>query len=103
MSFCSYQEISSLIQAQNCLWSFVQAVLNDHKVVCCDLCESWVHVSCDQLLSDDLYEAMVQEDSNEPWICAVCSNFVPAVVSVDHPKLNQLSCVCLNARSVLPK
>ena len=47
------------------------------------------------VISHDLYEAMVQEDSNELWICAVCSKFAPAVVSVDHPKSNQLFCVCV--------
>ena len=32
-----------------------EAVLDDHKAVCCDLCDSWVHVTCDPSLSDNLY------------------------------------------------
>ena len=80
-----------------------KVVLDDHKAVCCDLCESWVHVSCDRSLTDDLHEGMVREDSNEPWICAVCSVFTPAVVTVGQSKPNQLSCACLNARSIVPK
>ena len=43
-----------------------EAVLDDHTAVCCDLCDSWVHVSCDPSSCDDLYANMVQESSTDP-------------------------------------
>ena len=79
-------------------------VLDDHKAVCCDLCESWVHVSCDSSLSDEIYDDMIKEPSTDPWFCDVCFKLTPINTSnaIDlHP--GQLSCACLNARSVLPK
>jgi len=79
-----------------------EAVLDDHKAVCCDLCDSWVHVSCDPSLSDDLYANMVQEPSTDPWFCTICSKLAPVTVTDNHHAA-QLSCACLNARSVLPK
>ena len=80
-----------------------EAVLDDHKAVCCDLCDSWIHVSCDPSLSDDLYANMVQEPSTDPWFCTMCSQFAPVTVSNGHCADHQLSCACLNARSVFPK
>lgn len=80
-----------------------EAVLDDHKAVCCDLCDSWVHVTCDPSLSDNLYSRMIQEASNEPWFCTMCYSLAPVSVSNDQHHSNQLCCVCLNARSVLPK
>ena len=80
-----------------------EAVLDDHKAVCCDLCDSWVHVSCDPSLSDDLYANMVQEPSTDPWFCTMCFQLAPMTVSNGHCADHQLSCACLNARSVFPK
>ena len=79
-----------------------EAVLDDHKAVCCDLCESWVHVSCDPSLFDDLYADMVREPSTDPWFCTICLKLAPVTISDSHHAA-QLSCACLNARSVLPK
>ena len=79
-----------------------EAVLDDHKAVCCDLCESWVHVSCDPSLSGDLYADMVREPSTDPWFCTICLKLAPVTVTDSHHAA-QLSCACLNARSVLPK
>ena len=80
-----------------------EAVLYGHKAVCCDLCDSWVHVTCDPSLSDNLYSRMIQEPSNNPWFCTMCYSLAPVSVSDNQHHSNQLCCVCLNARSVLPK
>ena len=58
-----------------------EAVLNNHKAVCCDLCDTWVHVTCDPSLSDDLYSRLIQEPSNEPWFCTMCHSLAPVSVS----------------------
>ena len=57
-----------------------EAVLDDHKAVCCDLGDSWVYVTCDPSLSDDLYCRMIQEPSNEPWFCTMCYSLAPVSV-----------------------
>lgn len=76
--------------------------MDDHKAVCCDLCESWVHVSCDPSLFDDLYANVVQEPSTDTWRCTVCFKLAPVTVS-DNYCAAQSSCACLNTRSALPK
>ena len=49
------------------------------------------------------YSRMIQEPSNEPWFCTICYSLAPVSVSDNQHHSNQLCCVCLNARSVLPK
>ena len=47
-------------------------VFDDGRAVCCDLCDMWVHVSCDPSLSDSLCDDMVQQPSEDHWYCSVC-------------------------------
>ena len=60
----------------------------DHKAVCCDLCESWVHVSCDPSLFDDLYANVVQEPSTDTWCCTVCFKLATVPVSDNYCRVN---------------
>ena len=79
-------------------------VLDDNKAVCCDSCDQWVHVSCDPSLSDLLYDKMVQNSMEDPWFCSECMNDDSfSSENSTERKGNQLSCICLNARSILPK
>lgn len=74
-----------------------EAVLDDHKTICCNLYDSWVHVSCDPSLSDDLYANMIQEPSTNPWFYTMRSQLAPVTVLNSHCT-DQLSCACLNVR-----
>ena len=91
-------------------------VLDVDKAVYCDKCDKWVHVSCDPSLSDSLYEEMIHSSVEDVWYCSICannkdcSNESSAANNKDCPSEcstgvsgNVLSCVCLNARSILLK
>ena len=78
--------------------------MNDDRAMCCDACDSWVHVTCDPLLSDSLYDDMVQHPTQDQWYCSQCC----LVHSEDNNNnLSQLSgaikCAVINARSVVGK
>jgi len=75
-------------------------------IVYCDSCDvKWVHVSCDLFLTDAGYDEMVQNSSEDTWICSVCQNNNDSVKHYYLPSENNcnLSCLCLNARNILPK
>lgn len=77
-------------------------VHDDDKALCCDKCDKWIHVSCDQYISETIYDELVQQPSSDPWFCADC------VVSSITPNCTQhhsryLRRICLNARSLFPK
>ena len=76
-------------------------VLDNDKAVCCDSCDKWVHVSCDPSLSNSLYDEMIQMSLKNAWFCTACMNNVYS--SECSTKHHGLSCLCLNARSILPK
>ena len=57
-----------------------ETVLDDHKAVYCNFYDSWVHVTCDPSLSDNLYSRMIQEPSNEPRFCTMCYSLAPVSV-----------------------
>ena len=78
-------------------------VADDDRAVFCDSCNAWVHVSCDPSLSDSLYDFMVQQPSEDLWYCSTCMNEGSCSRECSEHSENCLSCVCLNARSVLPK
>lgn len=79
-------------------------VSDDDKSVCCELCDICVHMSCDPPLSDLLYEDMVQQPSEDKWYCSVCvSNCSNSSECFTEEGGSCLSCICLNAQSILPK
>ena len=77
-----------------------ESVLDSHKAVCYDLCDFWVHVDCDESLSVELYDEFLATPTSDPWFCSKCCDSVQYVSLKDHCGL---SCLCLNARSILPK
>ena len=61
-------------------------------------------MSCDPSLSDEIYDDMIKEPSTDPWFCDMCFKLTPINASnTIDPHPGQLSCACLNARSVLLK
>ena len=73
-------------------------VENDDKALCCDGCNQWIHVSCDQYISESIYDEMVNNPSSDQWFCALCVSS-----SIESNCINHLWCICLNARSLFPK
>ena len=48
-----------------------KSVLNQHKAICCDHCNQWVHIKCNDL--NDL-DYNLQESKNEFWYCILCTS-----------------------------
>ena len=76
-------------------------VSDDDKAICCDGCNKWIHVSCDQYTTETAYDDMVHNPSSDPWFCGVCIHSDMDVSCQPHK--HDLQCVCLNARSLFPK
>ena len=67
----------------------------------------WVHVSCDPSLTDSVYDDMVEKSLEDKWYCSNCINISyecsQSSDSCSGPVTDCLKCLCLNARSILPK
>ena len=81
-------------------------VADRDPAVCCDYCDRWVHVSCDPSLSIEAYENMVSNPSTDPWFCSCCKDSLVEHVwdsSSATSTKSDISCIYLNARSIVPK
>ena len=75
-------------------------VSDSDAAVCCDVCDQWVHVSCDNFLTMDTYNDMVLHPSDDIWTCSVCQlSGSPST----HSGPDDLLCLCFNARSIVQK
>ena len=82
---------------QPCLFCF-KLVTDDDEAVCCDCCNKWIHVSCDPGLSSEEYKNMVDNPSDDVWLCFKCTEHVSqgAMSSQLHTDTQSLPYVCLN-------
>ena len=48
-----------------------KSVLNQHKAICCDHCNQWVHIKCNDL--NDL-DYNLLKSNNEFWYCILCTS-----------------------------
>ena len=82
------------------------AEYDDDKALCCDGygcngCNKWIYVSCDQYITESIYDELVQQPSSDPWFCN--NRIVPSIKTnrIQH-HLGYLHCICLNARACFP-
>ena len=47
-----------------------KSVLNQHKAICCNRCNQWVHIKCNNL--NDL-DYNLLKSKNENWYCILCT------------------------------
>ena len=47
-----------------------KAVGENHRAICCDICEKWIHIKCNDLNNNDY--KFFQENSDEQFICVNC-------------------------------
>lgn len=81
-------------------------VSNADKAICCDMCEKWVHVTCDPYISESEYDRLVQNPTADPWYCCTCIDGSTTDESAVYNSSSlpvSLHGICLNARSVFPK
>ena len=78
-------------------------VKDSDAAICCDCCDTWIHVSCDPKVTLTDYQFMLSNPSDDSWICSNCeyniSQLSPGSGIMTH---SHLSCICFNARSILP-
>ena len=67
--------------------------------MCCDLCNCWVHVSCDPAISVAKYDVLVLNPSDVPWYCSRCL----CVDSSECIKPGLTNCVYFNVRGIVSK
>ena len=75
------------------------SVLNQHKETCCDHCNKWVHIKCNDL--NDLDFNLLKSE-NEFWYCILCASeilpfsTVNLVMSLPKGKLNKPTGALIN-------
>ena len=50
-----------------------KAVAQNHKAVCCDVCDTWVHIKCNKI-NTQTYNILKKEKAS--WSCIECSKDV---------------------------
>jgi hypothetical protein len=48
------------------------------NMACCDICERWIHMRCDNRLSEERLEELEQE--NQSYACPLCDNRLEATL-----------------------
>ena len=46
-----------------------KSVANNHRALCCDSCDKWVHMKCN-FLNKKTYQKLQKDES--PWFCINC-------------------------------
>ena len=78
-----------------------KSVLNQHKPICCDHCNQWVHINCNNL--NDL-DYNLLKSKNENWYCTpeilpFCQ--INEKVSIPKGKLNKPTDALVNLKNQL--
>ena len=48
------------------------AVADEDRAITCDLCEGWQHISCDNIVSEKLYDEILNGRADLEWLCKKC-------------------------------
>jgi len=95
-----------------------EPVSDNDKAICCDGCDSWVHISCDPQMSVTCYDKLVSCPDESQWLCPECrsvsmsseegvatqpSDVGRKNIAGRSGKVNSISCLYLNSRSVVSK
>ena len=78
-------------------------VKDSDAAICCDCCDTWIHVSCDPKVTLTDYQFMLSNPSDDSWICSNCEYNISQLSPGSGITHSHLSCICFNARSILPK
>ena len=61
---------------------YQKAVVTKHKAICCDLCNKWIHIGCNNLNKSTYIQI---QHSDTSWFCMPClENEVPFNTLTDH-------------------
>ena len=62
-------------------------VKSKHKAICCDLCDQWIHISCNKLTKTDYNKMM---NSNLLWFCKKCLKKELPFNSITNQEFNKI-------------
>ena len=71
-------------------------VATNHKFVCCDLHDKWVHIYCNNICKNT-YQKLKKD--NNPWLCKLCLQKKVPFSSLNNTEFSRL----LNGKSIIPK
>ena len=72
-------------------------VANNHFAVCCDICNLWVHIECNNIIK---FYYRKQEKNKAPWYC---KKFISQVIPFSSLSKSQLDKVMIGKTLVSPK
>ena len=71
-------------------------VATNHKAVCCDICDKWVHIYCNNICKNT-YQKLKKD--NNPCFCKLCLLMEVPFCSLNNTEFSRL----LNGKSIIPK
>ncbi|KAJ1861521.1 Structural maintenance of chromosomes protein 5 [Coemansia sp. RSA 989] len=54
-----------------CIATYANCQVGNSSMVCCDICQFWVHVDCDPALTPSVYDALITLE-DEAYVCPRC-------------------------------
>ena len=75
-------------------------VTNSDKAIQCALCDSWVHIKCNDLNYID-YKHL--QNSSDPWFCISCCSEIFLFCTVKKKLLSLISVIVTNLKTLLTK
>ena len=66
---------------------YEKAVAKNHKAVCCDVCNKWVHIGCNNI---NTYTYRKLKKSDAPWYCKECLKKLMPFSNVTNNTLSRL-------------
>ena len=49
-------------------------VTDDDRAITCDICERWQHIACNDIITDDAYDEVMDGRAQLEWCCPKCTN-----------------------------
>ena len=75
-------------------------VTNSDQAIQCDLCDSWVHIKCNDL---NYIDYKLLQNSNDPWFCISCCTEIFLFCTVKKKLLSLISVIVTNLKTLLTK
>ena len=75
-------------------------VTNSDKAIQCDLCDSWVHIKCNDL---NYIDYKLLQNSNDLWFCISCCTEIFLFCTVKKKVLSLISVIVTNLKTLLTK
>ena len=75
-------------------------VTNSDQAIQCDLCDSWVHIKCNDL---NYIDYKFPQNSNDPWFCILCCSEIFPFSTVKNKNFSLISMILISLKTLLTK